>query len=185
MFLNGELFHLHRDKQLVFGYYGGIREDIERWRCYWPGNKKYKFISNWKSFRLQGAHVIPKQGEYIVVTKSMKDVMVLHEFGIPAIAPISENCYLTDAQHAKLVKRFNKVIVFYDNDNAGIVNMQKFRKQHPELYTCWIPRKYEAKDISDYYAKYGKEKTQELINYAEEKINKEYERRNRKETEKS
>lgn len=134
---------------------------------------------------MQGAHVIPKQGEYIVVTKSMKDVMVLHEFGVPAIAPISENCYLTDAQHAKLIKRFNKVIVFYDNDNAGIVNMQKFRKQHPELYTCWIPRKYESKDISDYYAKYGKEKTQELINYAEEKINKEYERRNRKETEKS
>ena len=62
VFLNGSIFSLHKDRQLVFGYYGGIREDIERWRIYFPGNIKYKFISNWKSFRLQGAHALPKNG---------------------------------------------------------------------------------------------------------------------------
>ena len=30
VFLNGSIFSLHKDRQLVFGYYGGIREDIER-----------------------------------------------------------------------------------------------------------------------------------------------------------
>lgn len=80
--------------------------------------------------------MLPKSGEYVVVTKSLKDVMVLYEFGIPAIAPISENCYLTDTQHHKLVSRFKKVIIFYDFDYAGITNSNKFRKQHPELYTC-------------------------------------------------
>ena len=30
MFLNDSLFHLYRENQLVFGYYGGVREDIER-----------------------------------------------------------------------------------------------------------------------------------------------------------
>lgn len=60
VFLNNNLFHLFKDKQLVFGYYGGIREDIERWRIYFPNNRKYKFISNWKSLRLQGSHMLPK-----------------------------------------------------------------------------------------------------------------------------
>ena len=185
VFLNGELFHLYKDKQLVFGYYGGIREGIERCRVYFPGRKKLKFISNWKSFRLQGAHLLPKDGDYVVVTKSLKDCAVLHEFDIPAIAPISENCYLTEAQHSKLVKRFKHVILFYDNDIAGVHNLNKFRKMHPELYPCWIPRKYDAKDISDFYAKYGKEKTLEIIEHAKEEINREYERRYGKEKKES
>ena len=42
--------------------------------------------------------MLPKHGEFIVITKSLKDVMVLYSFGIPAIAPISENCFVTDAQ---------------------------------------------------------------------------------------
>lgn len=80
--------------------------------------------------------MLPKSGDAIVITKSLKDIMVLYELGIPAIAPISENCYLTEAQHNKLVKRFDKVVLFYDNDRAGITNLNKFRKQYPELYPC-------------------------------------------------
>lgn len=85
---------------------------------------------------MQGAHKLPKSGEYVVITKSMKDVMTLYELGIPAIAPISENCYLTEAQHNKLISRFKKVILFYDNDMAGISNSNKIFKKHPELFIC-------------------------------------------------
>ncbi len=42
--------------------------------------------------------MIPKNGEFIVITKSLKDCMVLYELGVPAVAPISENCFVTDAQ---------------------------------------------------------------------------------------
>lgn len=80
--------------------------------------------------------MLPKSGDYVVVTKSMKDVMVFYELGIPAIAPISENCYLTDAQHNKLIKRFKHVVLVYDNDRAGKTNSVKFYRQHPELYVC-------------------------------------------------
>ena len=110
--------------------------------------------------------------------------MLFHEFGIPAIAPISENCYLTEAQHNKLLKRFKHVVLVYDNDRPGKIATIKIYRKHPELYACWLP-KNTAKDISDYYAKYGKEKTQELINYAKEKIREEYKRRNGKETKES
>lgn len=171
VFLNGSIFHLYKEKQLVFGYFGGIREGIERWRIYFPGNTKYKFISNWKSFRLQGAHALPSNGgDYLVITKSLKDVACLYSCGIPAIAPISENCFVTEAQFEKLKHKFKKIILFYDNDMAGITHMNKFRKQFPDVYVVWIPRSYGAKDISDYHKKYGREKTLDLIETAKSKV---------------
>lgn len=170
VFLNNNLFHLYRDKQLVFGYYGGIREDIERWRIYFPGNRKYKFISNWKSFRLQGAHMLPKTGDYLVVTKSMKDVMTLYSLGIPAIAPISENCFLSESQYHRLKERFKYIVLLYDNDRPGLRAMISIKKKFSEVIPIWIPWKYKSKDISDFYAKYKHDKTVKLIEEAKEYI---------------
>lgn len=94
---------------------------------------------------------------------------------IPAIAPISENCFLTETQYAKLKSKFNKIILFYDNDLAGIENMNKIRKKFPDVHVLFIPRHYKAKDISDFYKMYGRTKTLELIekakNYVSEKEN--------------
>lgn len=92
--------------------------------------------------------------------------MVLYNFGIAAVAPISENCFLSEAQYHKYKERFKKIYVFYDNDLAGLTNMQKIRHQFPDVIPVWIPRKYNAKDISDFYAAYGHDKTEEFINYA-------------------
>ena len=169
VFLNSNLFHIETDKQLVFGYYGGIKEGTEQWRIYFPGRKKFKFISNWKASQIQGARMLPKEGgDVLVITKSLKDVMCLYEYGIPAIAPNSENLFVTDKQFEKLKKAFKHIILFYDNDCAGVTGMNKIRKQHPEVISMFIPRKYEAKDLSDFRKKYGVKKTQELINAAKQ-----------------
>ena len=116
---------------------------------------------------IQGAHVLSKDCcNYIVITKSMKDVMCLYEFGIPAIAPNSENLFLTEAQYNRIRKKYNKCIVLYDNDLAGVSNMNKIRKQYSEISVAFIPRKYGAKDISDFRALYGKKRTIELLENA-------------------
>lgn len=170
VFLNNNLFHLYREKQLVFGYYGDIREDIERWRIYFPGNRKYRFISNWKSVRLQGSHMLPKTGEYLVVTKSLKDVMTLYSLGIPAIAPISENCFLSNTQYNRLKERFKCIVLLYDNDRPGLRAMISIKKKFPDVIPIWIPWKYKAKDISDFYAKYKHDKTISLIGEAKKYV---------------
>lgn len=108
--------------------------------------------------------MLPKTGDYVVVTKSQKDSMLLYEFGIPAVAPISENLFLTDSKYKKLKERFGKIILLYDNDIPGLSAMQKIRKEY-DVTPLWIPRRY-AKDVSDFYALYGRDKTQELINEA-------------------
>lgn len=98
----------------------------------------------------------------------MKDVMLLYELGIPAIAPCSENLFLTEKQYNALRPNFKYCIVLYDNDYAGITNLRAIKKQYPEVTCTCIPRKYHSKDISDFYKAHGKRKTIELINKAKE-----------------
>jgi len=169
VFLNGNFFRSSTKSSPIFGYYRGKTEDgTELWRIYFPKHKKndIRFLSNWKSILLQGSKQLPKEDDVLVITKSMKDVMTLYSLGITAIAPNSENLFLTENQYLKLRSRFKRMVVFYDNDLPGIRNMNKIRKKFPDVECMWIPRKYNAKDISDFHLLYGREATLELINYA-------------------
>lgn len=88
---------------------------------------------------LQGAHVIPETADYIVVTKAQKDAMVLYEYGIPAIAPCSENLFLTQKQYEKLKRRFKRIYCLYDMDTAGIAAEKRIKKQFPDVKMLLLP----------------------------------------------
>lgn len=163
VFLNGSLFALSAQHSPIYGYYGGKQDGLELWRIYFPKRKSYRFITNWDSKKIQGFKQLPKSGKVLVITKSMKDCMCLYSMGIPAIAPNSEHLFIPDSVLESLKQRFTHIIVLYDNDLAGINNMNKFKKLHPELNYIWIPRKYKAKDISDFYKNYGRDTTIKLI----------------------
>lgn len=96
--------------------------------------------------------------------------MLLYAFGIPAVAPISENCFLTATQYNKLKSKFTHICLLYDTDCAGLSASSRIHKKYPELPILYIPRKYKAKDISDFYKMYGREKTLELIEYGRERV---------------
>lgn len=97
----------------------------------------------------------------------MKDTMCYYSLGIPAIAPNSETLFVSDDVLNSLKNRFKYIIVHYDNDKAGKYNLAKIRKLHPELIYYFIPNSYKAKDISDFYKKYNREKT---INFIKENL---------------
>jgi len=148
VFLNGNYFNSSSEKSPFFGYYGGENSDgDELWRIYMPMKRNYRFLSNWDSIMIQGAKQLSKSGEYIILTKALKDVMVLHESGIPAIAPNSENTFITDTQMEKLRIRFKNVKVFMDNDLPGVKAAHKYKKKYG-VQCVFIRRKY-SKDISD------------------------------------
>lgn len=77
--------------------------------------------------------MLPKTGEYLVVTKSLKDVMTLYSLGIPAIAPISENCFLSESQYNRLKERFKYIVLLYDNDRPGLRSMVSIKKKFPKV----------------------------------------------------
>lgn len=167
VFLNGQLVAKSQQNCPIFGYYGGkIKENGEKrelWRCYFPKRREKRFMSNYPSKKIQGYEQLPKTGNLCVITKSMKDCLTLYSLGIPAIAPCSETLFVSDSILSNLKERFKYIVVLYDNDETGIKFMNRIKREHPELIYTWIPRKYECKDISDFYKKLGKQKTINLI----------------------
>lgn len=163
IFLNGELFKTIYKDNFMFGYYGGKKDNLELWRIYFPKQSNYRFLTNWPAKKIQGLKQLKKDGDICVITKSMKDTMCLYSLGIGAIAPNSENLFIADTILERLKSKFKYIIVLYDNDLPGIQNMRKIKKKHPELIYFYIPRHYNAKDISDFYKKYGKDKTLEFV----------------------
>lgn len=161
VFLNGNYFTSSTDRSPIYGYYGGKNsKGIELWRLYMPTKSKYRFLSNWSSTLIQGAKQLPKNGDFIVITKSLKDVMALYEFGITAIAPNSENLFLTESQYLKLMDRFGTIYLLYDRDLPGIRAAKKIKKQYPNIKVLLMPK---VKDFTDYVKKYGLMKTFNLI----------------------
>ncbi len=163
VFLNDQLIAKSQQHCPIFGYYGKKYQGNELWRIYFPKNKNCKFIGNWPSKKIQGLDYIPKSGKLLCITKSLKDCMTLYSLGIPAIAPNSETQFISESVLNDLKNRFKYIVVLFDTDQTGISFMNKIKKQHPELIYTWIPRKYGAKDISDYYKENGKNKTLNLI----------------------
>lgn len=169
VFLNGSLYAQSTQHSPIYGYYFGKKGEVEQWRLYFPKRKEFRFLGNVSTKTIQGYKQLPANGKLLVITKSMKDVCLLSTLGIPAVAPNSETQFVSDKLLDEFRERFKNIVLLYDSDLTGVKFMNKIRKQHPDLIVCMIPRKYGAKDISDFYQKYGKNKTiegiKEYINY--------------------
>jgi len=162
VFLNGNYYGSSSDRSPIYGYYGGENSNgDELWRLYMPTRIKYRFLSNWSATMIQGAKQLPKEGELVVITKSLKDVMSLYEFGITAIAPNSENLFLTENQYIKLSNKFKEIYLLYDRDLPGVKAANKIRKQFKNIQVLLMPK---VKDFTDYVKKYGVLKTLNLVN---------------------
>lgn len=152
IFLNNNYFSTSTESSPIYGYYGGIDVDgDELWRLYMPTKRSYRFMSNWSSRLWQGSKQLPKEGSHCIIIKAMKDLMLLYEFGLTAVAPTSENILMSEIQMNKLITKYNNILVFFDNDLAGVKAANKYKKAFG-IRCIFIKRKY-TKDISDLYKK--------------------------------
>lgn len=163
VFLNGQLVAKSQQHCPIYGYYGKKYRGEELWKIYFPKRKEYRFMGNYPAKKMQGYEQLPKTGNICVITKSQKDCMTLYSLGIPACASNSETVIPSEAIINDLKSRFKYIVALWDNDYTGITFLNKFKRQHPELIYTWIPRDSGAKDISDFYALYKKDRTIKLI----------------------
>ena len=159
--VNNESVYLYNQSDVCYAY----RFGAFKYKLYFPMREDYRFLSS--SSAVQGWKQLPEKGEWVVITKSLKDVMLLYTYGIPAIALSTESQVPSNELITKLKERFDNIVMFYDNDERGISSMQKAKVNLPCM---WIPKRYEVKDITDYYSKYGRAATYELIFYAKRKL---------------
>lgn len=163
VFLNGELKFSSSDKNSIYGYYfGKDKKGDDKWKIYFPLRENYRFLSNLSKKVLQGYKQLPKTGELLIITKSMKDVIALYRLGIPAVSPNSETLFLEDKKLEEFKTRFKHILVLYDQDRAGKYNMAKIRRLHPELNYYFLP-KYLKKDVTDTIKAIGFERMQEYV----------------------
>lgn len=135
------------------------------YKLYFPlrkrSDKRARFMHNTQ--RVQGYRQLPDTGKYVVMTKSMKDVMVLNMMGVPSVALISETTYPPEGLVESLKKRFHHVISLYDFDYAGIRMANHLKRKHGITLCMLDPEETGTKDIADYRESYGKDRTMELI----------------------
>ena len=158
--LNGYIFY-NRDftkkNEVVFAYrFGGLD-----YKVYFPNRDrtKVRFLHNNPDI-LQGYDQLPDTGEVVVITKAMKDVMCLNEFGIPAIAPMGETTVVSDGVLMDLFERFDKVYALYDRDRTGKIALLNLRAR--KVKPLLMP-KGTTKDFSD-MCKLDFAKATELVN---------------------
>ena len=154
--LNGKLIYSYRKGDPAYAYDFGD----EQYKLYFPKRKTNRFMCNCSI--VQGYQVPRDLSGGVVITKSMKDVMVLHEFGITAFAPQSETVYPDPEWIAGLLQDAPKVRSLYDFDRAGVTMANFMRKRYgiqPVFLTNgrFGTRDFGAKDISDLVQLLGKE----------------------------
>lgn len=134
------------------------------------GEGKYKILSPFSEHKwlnncrdlIQGFQQLPERGSFLVITSSLKDCMVLYKYGYSAIAPQSENTIIPDDLIRELGERFDKIIVFFDNDAPGLEAAKVYKALYNIDYTH-IPIGL-PKDISDFTELYGEEEAKRVLN---------------------
>ena len=140
----------------------------KKYKIYSP-HSEHKWTSNTTNKHIQGYKQLPESGDLLILASSLKDVMCLHELGIPAIAMQSEMLMPSEKLIDHLKSRFKRIVVFYDNDftnpnNPGQTMAEKIRQKY-WFTNIFIPDVYQCKDLSDYVAKFNSlDGLQNLIN---------------------
>lgn len=156
VFLNGKICYSYYGTDPGYAY----RLGPYQYKVYFPERSTYRFLGN--TSKVQGYQQLPPTGDHIVITKSMKDVMVFNEFNVAAVAPQAESVVISREFYDHIKSRFEHIYLLYDNDMAGKRGTVKTIQAYPDITPCQIPSVY-AKDISDFNRDFGAKYTKSLI----------------------
>ncbi len=168
--------HLYKgDKVITFEYkdinpiyaYRFTNNENYSYKVYKPySEKKYKWLfSGGSNTDIEGYDQLPLIGDILILTKSLKDCICYNLIGYPSISLQGESNKLESGLVYKLLKRFNSIIINYDNDNQGIKSTNKLVSQFG-FKSFYIDDGY--KDLSDYIKHNGLKSAKLMI---KDKIN--------------
>ncbi len=160
MFYNGNPIKVHK----VSYAYQELKDDKVTYKIYQPLRKEFKWINNSNSTVHQGYRQLPDTGELLIITKSLKDVMSIHDvLGITAVAIQSESVLIKDSVMDEYKRRFTKVMCLFDNDNAG----KRLSNEYLEKYNIphfFMPEMEDVTDFSDLVKAIGIEESRKIFN---------------------
>lgn len=134
-------------------------------KIYQPFNKNgYKWSNKHDNSVISLWTKVPKEGEKICICSSLKDALCLWaNTGIPALAIQGEGYGVSDTAINELKRRFNKIYICLDNDEAGLKDGVHLASKTGFINVV-IPQFKGGKDISDLYKVLGnKEQFKQII----------------------
>jgi len=156
------------DKELVISgnyIYGYFTKGGELYKIYQPKtfDKKFLKIRDY----LQGEQH-QDDNDYLIILSSLKDMMSLKSLklsNINVMAPDSENSMIKKDVMEQFIEDYKKVIVMFDNDEAGIKAMEKYKTTYPAVEILLLPMSKDLSDsIKDHGAKAVRDRLVPLIN---------------------
>jgi len=132
-----------------YGYYEN--KDYISFKIYQPYSKDLKFLGSHDSTVHSGYNQLPGVGDILIITKSLKDVMAIHENSqLPTVSIQSESILMKDKVMHEYKSRFKQVITLFDNDSTGI-KLSKLYFDNFGTKSIMIPThsKYPITDYSD------------------------------------
>lgn len=144
--------------------YRFVSEGKYVYKIYFPlhPDKKRKWLYNGTNEIFEGYDQLPLFDNLLIITKSLKDVMCCRLCGYSAVSLQGEGNKLSKDTYYKFKKRFDKIIVFYDNDEDGI----KYSDAICETYgieKIEIPKQYNCKDLSDLIKSKGLTESKKIL----------------------
>ena len=141
------------------------KDGIVTYKIYQPfENKQKKWINNANYTVHQGYKQLPDTGELLIITKSLKDVMSIHDtLNIAAIGLQSESVMMKESVMEEYKSRFKRVVCLFDNDEAG----KKLSISFTEKYNVphfFVPELIGVTDFSDLVKHSGVKQTIKIIN---------------------
>jgi 5S rRNA maturation endonuclease (ribonuclease M5) len=156
------------NKELVISgnyVYGYFTKGGELYKIYQPKtfDKKFLKIRDY----LQGEQHL-EDNDYLMILSSLKDMMSLRSLklsNINIVAPDSENSMIKKDTMEEFIEEYKKVIVMFDNDEAGIKAMEKYKATYPTVEVLLLPMSKDLSDsIKDHGAKAVRDRLVPLIN---------------------
>lgn len=156
---NGIVKAIYKDTNPMYAY-----KVYNHFKIYRPLADKYtKWRNNLQEYDIQGFQQLPKKGDLLIITKSLKDVMCLYEMGYTAISPASESTFIPDKVLDMLKSNFKRILICFDRDVSGVKNMRKISLK-TGLNGFLVHKKYKSKDISDAVKNNGFEEIKQWLN---------------------
>tara|TARA_R110001632_G_scaffold62175_4_gene149533 strand:- start:262 stop:1242 length:981 start_codon:yes stop_codon:yes gene_type:complete len=140
----------------MYGYY---KNNGDLYKIYQPlSDKRFFKVKDY----IQGIEQLTYDKPYLVICSSLKDVMAFRKLDFKnaeVIAPDSENTMIPEKTFTDLTSKYKAVCTLFDNDEAGIKAMLKYK----EKYNISLAHLKLEKDLSDSIESHGIDTTREHL----------------------
>jgi hypothetical protein len=134
----------------------------DHYKLYNPFEQQdFKFRNDYDERHLEGYCQLKFNSDLLIITKAMKDVMMLRSMGYEAVAPRGEHTMIPENFINMFKSRYKYIIVIMDNDGKNKA------PEYLKLYNIpngEVPISSGEKDPTDYRKVYGAEATEYMLN---------------------